>query len=275
MILGSKKIPQSLQKKLNLAGISHIIAISGMHIVVISNLLLALFSAFRFRRAKAAGLALIFIGLFIALTGFSASAVRAGLMGSLFLLAPVLGRSSDSLRSILLAGLIMAAFNPFLIYDIGFQLSFLASLGIIFLNGFFLRKLAFVSNKFLTREILSSTASAYVFTLPILIYNFGQVSISGPLANILVLPVIAPAMVLGFLAATVSLISSLAGQILFYLPFILLNYLILVADILSEAWMSFKTGGLHWSWPVFLYLAIIPAGYYFFKREKACPKFLK
>jgi len=198
MILGDKtSVPESFNEKLNKAGVRHVTAISGMHVVIISSVLMSLLSWLGKKRS--AVLSIIFIFLFVMLSGFSASAVRACIMGSLFLIAPLFGRQSSGTRSIVLAVLIMLLINPFLVYDAGFQLSFSAALGIIYLSAPLLRILKFIPDRFSVRKILSSTFSAYIFTFPILVYNFGQISLSGPLANIFLLPIVPFIMISGFL----------------------------------------------------------------------------
>ena len=119
----------------------------------------------------------VLIAFFIIMTGFQSSAVRAGIMGGLFLLGQYLGRMSVSSRSIVIAAALMLAHNPLLLkLDVGFQLFFLAMIGIIYLMPVFQDWFRKIPAMFQLRNILAMTLSAQIFTLPILIYNFGYLS---------------------------------------------------------------------------------------------------
>jgi competence protein ComEC len=252
LILGDKnRIADYFKQKLNTAGIRHLTAVSGMHIVIVSKIIMFLFLFLGLWKKQAIGLSLVFIFLFIALTGFQTSSIRAGIMGSLFLIGPLFGRKSDSARALTLAGLVMLAINPFLIYDAGFQLSFAAALGIILLSS--------TIKKYLKSEILASTLSAYIFTLPILVYSFGRLSLVGPITNLLVLPIMPALMVVGFIA---SLFKFLA-----FIPLIFLTYIARITDIFSQSWMVQGFSNIHWLWILAIYAALIPAAHYFKKRE--------
>lgn len=254
LILGDKnRISNSFKEKLNIAGIRHLTAISGLHIVILSSILISLFLSLGFWRRQAIVLSLIFIFFFIALTGFQTSSIRAGIMGSLFLIAPLFGRKPDSIRALVLAGLIMLAINHFLIYDTGFQLSFAAASGIIFLSPGF--------KKYLKSEILTATFSAYIFTLPILIYSFNRISLIGPLTNLLILPVVPILMILGFIA------SILGFQILFFPVWFLLTYIVKITEVFSEPYFAQEFINIHWFWIVAFYLILFPVAKYFKKKE--------
>jgi competence protein ComEC len=272
MILGDKiGSSEEISQKFNVAGISHIIAVSGLHIVIISSALMSLFTALGLKKKWAIYFSLVFIFLFIFLCGFQVSAVRAMIMGSLFLMAPLFGRESRGLRSITVAVLIMVAINPYiLLYDVGFQLSFLATLGMIFLSSTFKRWLLFIPNELLgARDILSATFSAYVLTLPILIYNFGQVSLSAPLTNILILPVIPLMMISGFILALIGLLIPFLGWIISFIPYILLTYMFYVVEIFSKPWMAGHIANIHWLWLLISYLIIFPICWYLYGRQRS------
>lgn len=278
LILGDKnRMPDSINEKFNIAGIRHITAVSGLHIVILSSMLMFVFLGLGLHKRTAVLLSLLFILLFAALTGFQISSVRAVIMGSLFLAAPLFGRKSASIRSIIITSLVMLFFNPFLLfYSVGFQLSVLAALGIICLAPFAGRQLAFVPNgNFKIREVLASTLSAYFFTLPVLVYNFGQVSLAGPLVNILVLPVVPWIMVSGFVFALVGLILPVLGWILSFASYFLLSYLIFAVEIFSEPWLAQSFKDVHWVWLFISYLIIIPAGYWIYRKEKTYLRFLR
>ena len=252
LILGDKnRISNDFKDKLNIAGIRHLTAVSGMHIVIISSILMSLFLFLGFWKKQAIILSLLFIFFFIALTGFQTSSIRAGIMGSLLLIGPLFGRRSNSIRALILAGLVMLVINPFLFKEVGFQLSFSAALGIILLSSAF--------KKYLKSNILAATFSAYIFTLPILIYSFGRISLIGLLTNLLVLPIISIVMVAGFIASLFSFLS--------FIPLIFLTYIVRITEIFSQQWMAQSFIKIHWLWLIVSYFVLFFLGQYFKKKE--------
>ena len=126
IILGDQRQISDLWKeKLNLTGVRHLTAVSGMNVTLISAISMSFLLGLGFWRKQAFWITIIFISIFVIMTGLQSSAVRAGIMGIIFLLAQYLGRSSDSSRAILIAATLMLILNPFLLrLDVGFQLSF-------------------------------------------------------------------------------------------------------------------------------------------------------
>ena len=117
---------------------SFVIAVSGMHVVILSAILMEVLLACGLWRQQAFYFTVFFIFIYILLAGLPISGIRAGIMGIVYLLAQRVGRQNFSSRSVVLAGVLMLLVNPLLlIYDVGFQLSFLAVLGIINLGPFF------------------------------------------------------------------------------------------------------------------------------------------
>ncbi|MDD5146120.1 MAG: ComEC family competence protein, partial [Candidatus Pacebacteria bacterium] len=126
---------QEFKDKLNITGTRHIAAVSGMNITIISSLILNFILLFGLWRKQAFYLAIILLIVYILMIGAPASAVRAGILGGLFMIGQNLGRFSTASRAVVFAATFMLLLNPFLLkLDIGFQLSFLAILGIIFLQ---------------------------------------------------------------------------------------------------------------------------------------------
>jgi competence protein ComEC len=192
------------------------------------------------------------------MTGFQPSAVRAGIMGGLFLVGQYLGRMGVSSRSIVLAAALMLAHNPLLLkLDIGFQLSFLAILGIVYLAPIFQDWLKKIPAYFQLRNILTMTLSAQVFTLPILIYNFGYFSLVAPITNILIVPLLPFIMLSGFIFGFVGIIFQPLGWILSWPTWGLLTYLIEIIDWFSGFSLTYLTiGDIHWAWLIVSYLIL-------------------
>ncbi|MEK7500898.1 MAG: ComEC/Rec2 family competence protein [Patescibacteria group bacterium] len=198
MVLGyDKNIPASLKESYNITGTRHILAISGMNISIVSLMLMNLGLAIGLWRRQAFWLALGGIIAFVLLVGSPPSAVRAGLMAGIVLWARNRGRLFLAWRPLVLAAFFMVLLNPrLLIFDIGFQLSFLAVAGILYFKNFWDRVFGWLPIK-LARELLSLSFSAQITTWPIILYNFGTFSLIGPVANIFVVPFLNPIMLLG------------------------------------------------------------------------------
>jgi len=257
MILGDKnRMSYELKEKLNIAGVRHVTAVSGMHVLILSSILMSLLLGLGFWKNQAFYISIIIIWLFVIMTGFQTSGIRAVIMGSLFLIGQKIGRKSFSSRAIIIAAGTMLAINPLLLfYDLGFQLSFLAALGIICLAPSFKRWLRFIPDKYLNlRSILAMTLSAYIFTLPILIYTFGRISLVGILTNLLIIPVIYCLMLLGFIFVLVSLFWSGLAWILAIPVWFLLTYIVKIVDFFSQPWAAKTIENVHWIWPALFYL---------------------
>lgn len=216
------------------SGTTHLVALSGYNI---SILVLALFNAFGrwLPRRGTFILTVAFIALFVIMTGGEASIVRAGLMGFLALLAKESGRIYSFRNAVALTALGMAVFDPtVLVYNIGFQLSFLSLLGLVYLApalaqvfGYNPKNPGFLNWK----ENLLNTASAQLAVLPLLLHHFREFSLLGIAANTLILGFVPYTMFLGFALAGLGLISYHLGLVLARLTNVLLIYDILVIKL--------------------------------------------
>ncbi len=239
MLLGEKGlISTQWQDKLSSTGTRHITAVSGLHVTIVAAIISGLLSFLGKR--KSLFFTLIGIFLFVTMTGLQPSAIRAGIMGAILVIASFLGRMSVSYRSVVLAGAIILLFNPFLLRDdIGFQLSFLAVIGIIYLSPKI--KLSFLPK--VVRESVVISFSAYIFTLPIIIYYFKELSLVFPITNFLVVPVLYPIMILGALFIFISFISKSLALLALFPLWLLLTYLTAIVDLFSRpGWSSIAVG---------------------------------
>ncbi len=194
-------------KDFRTAGLTHILAVSGSNVTLLLTLLFPIFFFLPLRfRVLPLVLSVIFFTLFV---GADAPVVRAGIMGIIGLFALLSERKTIPLFSLLCTFFLMILWNPLsLLFDAGFQLSFLATLGIIVLSPFFVRKLSFLPQVFALRESFATTLSAFLFTLPVSVGVFHQLSLIAPLSNLLIAPLIAPGMFFGSLAVFLSFFSS-------------------------------------------------------------------
>jgi len=261
LIFGDENnISQEWKNKLNFTGTRHIAAVSGMNITIISALLLNFLLALGFWRNQAFYFAIILLVLYILMIGAPASAVRAGIMGGLFMAAQHFGRLSVASRAVVFASAIMLFLNPLLLrLDVGFQLSFLAIIGMIYLQPIFSEFLKKIPNFqfFPLRATLSATLSAQIFTLPILIYNFGYIPLVSPITNILIVPFLAPITILIFIFVFGGMIFYPLGFLLSLLTWFSLTYLTKVIDIFSKfPFASLKLENTQWIFLVIAYLIL-------------------
>jgi len=169
------------------------------------------------------------------LSGSSASAIRAGIMAFVFLLAVKVGRGGDALRALIFSAAAMIFFNPYILTgDVGFQLSFLATFGLIAI-------LPFLENKFRkwpewggVKKILLITLAAQIAVFPVLIANFGQFSLLSFLANILILPTASIIMIGGFILVGVSFANLFLAKVIAFPLYFIVSYATAVADFLSR-----------------------------------------
>ncbi|MFH1509738.1 MAG: ComEC/Rec2 family competence protein [Candidatus Nealsonbacteria bacterium] len=270
VILGDKRqLTEELKSKLNLAGVRHLTAISGMHVAILTSILMSFLIGLGLWRKQAFWITLAIISLFIILTGLQTSAIRAGIMGGFFLLAKYLGRQGFSIRTVLFAAVIMLFLNPLLLVsDVGFQLSFLAVIGIILFTPILDHYLRKIPNIFQIRNVISMTLGAQVFTLPILIFNFGQVSIVSPFANILIVPLLPLIMICGFIFVLFGILLSPLAFILSIPVWVFLSYLILVVNWLSSFSFAAIFLDIFWAWFAAYYLLVIIFIWWLKKRLK-------
>lgn len=235
MILGLKKqIPNEIINQFNKTGTSHILAISGLHITIIltifTNSLLGLY----FSRKGVFIMVVIFLSFFLTMIGFPASALRASTMSLMICAALIFGRLNNAYNSIVLAACLMILFNPAIIYEVSFQLSFVATLGIIFFSPYFNRLLFFISDFLSLRSSLAVSLSAYIATLPFIIFHFKMISLVAPIVNILVVPAIFFIIIFGLISILFSFLLS-GFSLYFFMPvWILVSYISLVINYFSS-----------------------------------------
>jgi competence protein ComEC len=239
-ILNDPTVPDDLNLSFRQSGLSHIVAISGSHISELIGIAFFCLLFLGLNRRYAFWFCVPLIIFYVAMVGSPASATRAGIMGFLVLLAMYLGRLSRLDYTLALSGVVMLLFNPMLaIADAGFQLSFLAVLGMIYLYPFFIKKLEkfYEGRPAIIKTLCEAgalTIAAQVFTAPILILGFHQISLIAPLANLFALWAAPFIMISAFIAMALSAIIP-AGALIFFIPTdLLVKYLIAVAQISSQ-----------------------------------------
>ena len=268
-------ISEIWKEKLNITGTRHIAAVSGMNITILTFLLFDFLLSLGFWRQQSLIASIILIFFYILMIGAPSSAVRAGIMACLFIMAQYFGRISTGSRAIVLAATIMLVLNPLLLLsDVGFQLSFLAIMGLIYLQPILSEFFQKIPNTFQLRYNLSGTLSAQIFTLPVLIYNFGQISLISPLTNILILPFLPLATILGFIFSALGIIFATLGQIFSLPAYFLLTYFIKTIDFFSKIpWANLRFQNVSWLFLFNFYLILGIVVWQLNKKQKL--KFLQ
>jgi competence protein ComEC len=273
IVLGAKSsISPDLYEKYNATGTSHVIVISGSNITLVAGLFSLLFGRLLGKR-RAYWLTLAGIAAYVALVGADAAVIRAGLMGGLYVTALYLGRRATAYVSLLVTALALTLINPFSLWDAGFQLSFAATLSLILfapgLERLLERSLArFLSPEYAgrvvrtLRDAVVMTLAAQVLTLPLVIYHFGRLSLVSPLANVLIVPVQPPIMVLGSMSAALGLVPPLepVTQMVAWVPWLCLAYTDAIVQWLANwplASIAVHDLGLGW---LLLLGAVVAAG---------------
>lgn len=218
-------LSSQLRDALITTGTLHIIALSGMNISIITgfvNLFLL-----RFVRRPIANLAtsLIIIG-FISFVGISPSVLRAAIMAGITLLGVSFGRQTWPLLVWVLAVIIMLVLNPLWIFELSFQLSVMATLGILLFGS--------KKSSNILYDDLRITFAAQVFTIPIIMFQFQRISLVSPLSNILIGWLIGPITILGFVMVAVGLIWMPLGYIMALILWVPLTFVIEVIQLTAK-----------------------------------------
>ncbi len=277
------------------AGISHIIVVSGFHLSVLSQMIMAVLCFLMNKRKRPAALiSAVFVFLYMAVVGFSPSVVRAGIMQILFLFGTACIRNADSVNSLAVAAFVICFIHPYAAGDVGFLLSFTASLGIILIS----QKIAvYLKEHMQPRDDLSEpkqihfrkfikpladgiisitavTVAASVFTLPIMILYFKQLSVYAVLSNIMVSFVVSVLIVCAviMLICSVSIVSFLVAPLAF-LCAVLTDYILWAADFVAS--LPFSTIAVSQSFvPFWLALIILLSAFLLmFQNRKRAVKY--
>jgi len=268
MIGDRQGLGDELNRNFSQTGLTHIMAVSGMNMTIIATAVMWLLLTLGLSRRQAFYWSVALIIVFTVLVGAPASAVRAGLMSVLALLALHLGRLNRITNALIFTAVLMLLLNPRLLRDdVGFQLSFLAVLGLIYFYPIFKKYSEKFSGNFgkAIWEIIALTLSAQVFTLPIITYNFKQVSLIAPFSNLLTLWTIPPIMLLVFIAVILSLVFPSLAVFFFAPANLLLKYLISTVHLTARIPFAFVSVEYLWlGWVVVYYVGV---GWFLWKRH--------
>jgi len=259
VVFGVKsQMPENFWQNLRKTGTLHLVVASGQNVVMVTGFLMNSLVLFSKRR----GVILItFLGIiiYVLMVGAEAPAVRAGLMAMMIFVGQLLGREGNQGKFLLLTVMVMLLISPLMLFDIGFQLSFAATAGIIWiypmLKSKILNSVAVIP---LLSEAFLVTISAQLATLPILLVNFGQFSWLSPLVNSFILPTIPIVMALGIILSGLSFVSKLLAQVLAWFAWPFLSWFIKVVNWFGQLPMgNWEIGKISWWWMVGYYFLLV------------------
>jgi competence protein ComEC len=245
ILLGRRaSLPDDLKEDLNDTNTSHLIAVSGYNVTLVAGLFIASL-AWLIGRRPAAWLALLAITAYAVLVGLEPSVQRAAIMGGLYIVGTALGRQSGALQGLALAGAGMTAFDPLLMKDVSFQLSFASALGLIVFSPPLRARIEAGLARWSPHrelagplraviELLAVTVAAIAFTLPITAVNFHRVSLIAIPANLLTVPAFAVIMVSSALTAVAGMIAAPIGTFLGWITWAPVAYMVAVVQMLAD-----------------------------------------
>ncbi len=266
LLVGSKQaMGQELIDDFRTTGVIHIVVLSGFNITIVVYFVMSILS--RLGRRTAGMVSALFILAFAIMTGAGATVVRASIMALLVILARLTGNQAATLRMLCVAGVIMVAWNPLiLVYDPSFQLSFVATLGLILLSPYVEKIISRVPNSSWApfRELLAATIATQIMVTPLLLWMMGTFPTYSLFANFLILATVPWVMLSGFLAGTISLISSHVAFAFTTVTYIILSYELGVVDIFAHLpYAEFTLPPFSVWWVVIIYSLYTGVGFFF------------
>ena len=270
LLLGAKSaMGQELLEDFRDTGVIHIVVLSGFNITIVVWFFMTMLSFLGTRTSAVLGS--IGILLFALMTGAGSTVVRASLMAFLVIVAKVTGNYAMVLRMLFLAGFLMLLYNPMLLlYDPSFQLSFVATLGLILITPSLERYLFCLPNwRFAElRSLVSATISTQIMVMPLLLWMMGTFPTYAPITNFLILATVPWVMLTGFLAGLVGWFSSLLAFPLVAMTYVLLSYELWVVDVFAHLPLaSFTLPPFGFEWVLVIYLVYAGLGYWIWRIQ--------
>lgn len=251
---GYEGLKEELVADFTTTGIVHILSVSGSHISLLAAVMAGLGTLLRLPKTITAVLVVGLIIVYSLLAGAVPPVVRSAIMGALAFVALALDRERDARRILLLAGLIMLLVSPLLLFHISFQLSFLATAGLLYLAPRWQKFFREHGCNAYVSAGLAITLAAQLATLPVLAWYFNQLSLSSLIANLLVVPLVELLIVLGLFAGALAFVLPLAGSVVFACGSLLLGVVTeLTAAIAALPGSMIWIPSLNFGWALLYY----------------------
>jgi len=258
VVLGVRaQMPASFYTALQETGTLHVIAASGMNVTIVAGVLIAVLVRL-FTRRNAIIFAIIGIIFYTFLAGASAPVVRAAIAGVVAYLGALMGRERDGVIVLVFVAVVMLMWNPLYILDIGWQLSFAATAGILLVFPVLQRYIKIYFDRFplALGDELGITLAAQLATLPLIVYHFGSLSWISPVVNVLVAPVVPVLMAWGGLIAGVGFVSEGLARVVSWGAWVFLEYFVKVVEAFGKWFDLIEVGKVSILWVMGFYLVL-------------------
>lgn len=234
LLLGTKQsLGEDLQQNFIDTGLIHIVVLSGYNVTIVAEAIMR--SLYFLPMTFGVLVGSFSIVFFAIMTGAGATIVRASIMAILALIARASGNAFHITRALIIAGFLMVLQNPYILYfDLSFQLSFLATVGLIFLSPILEKYFLWLPKKFGFREIASATFATQIFVLPFILYKMGTLSVIAPITNLIILPLVPATMFFGFLTGLTSFVSKIIALPFGFISNTFLKFEIFIVKIFSK-----------------------------------------
>ena len=234
MILGDKEsLSTEVENDFKNSGMMHLLAVSGTHVSYIV-LLLGVFSNRLFGKYLSQFISIMGIIFYILLAGASPSVVRAGIMAMMNIISFMISRKPHSLNQMFFVAILILLHNPFAIYDIGFQFSFLGTIGMIMVSPRLKQGLQkIIKNEFFVQSV-SITISVQMVLVPLMVYYFHTISVISILANLLIVPVAGIVIMYGIIILFINVMSCSLAKSLSYCLYCFISYMLKMAKVLGN-----------------------------------------
>ena len=228
IVLGDKtSIGYDFYQKMVKSGTIHIAVASGYNLMLVGGTVLSLLF-WLFKRREASVVTIVVMALYAVLAGFEPPVVRALFMASLIYICAVLGRKTDAIWFLFLSGFGMLIWDPGMLFSVSFQLSVMASVGLMVLapwvQEWFIKKNMEKEGEGLEKFGLITTVCTMLATAPIIWWHFGRISIMGLFSNIFVLPLVPPVMILGAFMLLIPSLFFVPTYALVHLMVLIINF---------------------------------------------------
>ncbi|MDP3052007.1 MAG: ComEC/Rec2 family competence protein [bacterium] len=234
LTVGAKQaMPKYLLEDFRKVGIIHLVVLSGYNVTIVAYAIMAILKGLPL--FAGIGFGVLGIVFFALMTGASATVVRAAIMAGIALLARATGRIYQIKIALVAAAFLMVLQNPKILrFDSSFQLSFLATIALIYLSPIVAKKLEFIPKKYGLREVASATTSTQIFVLPFILYKMGILSVVGLPVNLLILSFVPATMFFSFIAGGLGFISQIISVPFGWIAYGLSAYELWITNIFSK-----------------------------------------
>jgi competence protein ComEC len=268
ILLGAKSgLPSEIEDAFATTGIIHIVVLSGYNIMLVVVFVLTIGSyclSYRWRLM----VAIIVVLLFGLMVGFAPSVARACLMAVVVLVSYVLGRPQGAWRALALAAVVIVCINPYTLrYDIGFQFSFMATVGLIAVVPVIEKYFTITNRWAAVQTLLVATLATQIAVMPLLLYHIGIWSIVALPMNLIVVPLVPIAMGLTFLTVLLGFVALPLASISAFVAQIVLGFIISLATIVASWPLSSVTVPVFSPWWLLVAYSLLGYGYYYLTRR--------